>query len=344
MRDGPAASPGTRGSVVRRGEPARHRGLRVVSSLATAVTLLLVAVGALVRATGSGEGCSGWPKCSATSWLPPLRYHAIVEYSHRMTAFLAIVLVLALAAVALRRYRRVPRVAVPATGAVALILVQAVLGGIAVRTGLSPAVVTAHLGTAMVLVGVLVYVTVAAFTVDAVPTADGFVALARATAGATFVLLLIGGYVRGAGAGLAFLDWPLMDGRVVPPLGTTQAGAMFTHRLAAAVVGVLVVVLAVRALRERRARPAAANLAFIALGLFLAQVLIGAANVWTRLSQPAVFGHVAVSALVWAALLATAAVASATAAPSRAGGGSIPSEGGGAARSRLVRAGTGGER
>src|SRR5207245_5085326 len=75
------------------------RGLRGVAVAAAAVTFLLIAVGGLVRATGSGEGCTGWPKCTAGRWLPPLQYHAIIEYSHRMSDFVESVLVAALAAV-----------------------------------------------------------------------------------------------------------------------------------------------------------------------------------------------------------------------------------------------------
>src|SRR5439155_14258300 len=110
------------------GAPTFHRGLRAAVIGATALTLLLVAVGGLVRATGSGEGCTGWPKCTAGRWLPPLEYHSIIEYSHRMLAFLDIVLVASLAILAWRAYRPVPRVFRSANAAIVLILLQAILG------------------------------------------------------------------------------------------------------------------------------------------------------------------------------------------------------------------------
>src|SRR5947209_8096816 len=147
-----------------------HRRLRAAAIGAAALTFLLIAVGGLVRATGSGEGCTGWPKCSAHRWLPPLQYHAVIEYSHRMTAFLDIVLVFALAVVAWRGYRRVPSVFVPAVAAAGLIVLQAALGGIVVKGALPPLLVTAHFATAMVLAAVLVYMAVSAFTLEAVPT------------------------------------------------------------------------------------------------------------------------------------------------------------------------------
>jgi heme A synthase len=287
------------------------RRLRGIAIAATATTFLLVAIGAMVRATNSGLGCSGWPKCSPSHWLPPLEYHAVVEYSHRFTAFLDIVLIGILAVVAWRGYRGVPRVLRSALAAVALVLVQAILGGIVVKGGLAALLVTAHFGTAMILASVLVYATVASFSVEARlrPSSDSLTVLARATACATFALMAVGAYVRGEKAGLVFPTWPLMDGRLIPPLPSAPAALHFAHRLLALAVGLLVGLLALRARRERAARPAAATLALVAAGLFASQVLIGAANVWSRLAAPAVVAHVAVASLIWGAVVATAEVA-----------------------------------
>src|SRR5205823_4619073 len=123
--------------------------LRVLAVAATATTFLLITVGALVRATGSGLGCTGWPKCSAHRWLPPLEHHAIIEYSHRFTAFLDIVLVALLGVAAWRAYRAVPRVVRGAIAAIVLVVFQAILGGIVVKGDLGALLVTAHLATAM---------------------------------------------------------------------------------------------------------------------------------------------------------------------------------------------------
>src|SRR5436190_13558612 len=66
---------------------------------------------------------------------------------------------------------------------------------------------------------------------------------AVATAGATLVLLFLGGLVTSTGSGLAVPDWPLSFGQVFPPM---VGGVLFEHghRLAATVVGCLTVVLA----------------------------------------------------------------------------------------------------
>src|SRR6266436_1594912 len=72
---------------------------------------------------------------------------------------------------------------------------------------------------------------------------SGLHRLALATAGATFLLLFLGGLVTSTGSGLAVPDWPLSYGQVFPPM---VGGVLFEHghRLAATAVGCLTIVLA----------------------------------------------------------------------------------------------------
>jgi cytochrome c oxidase assembly protein subunit 15 len=224
-------------------------------------------------------------------------------------------MVVAVAVVAWRRYRPVRRVVVAASAAVGLWLFQAVLGGLVVRYGLTPALVTAHLATATLFVGTLAYLTVAAFSVviRISGPADGLTRLAWVSAGAVLLLVVVGGLVRGEGAGLAFSDWPLMDGRAIPALSEMGPALHFAHRAVAGMVGVLVAVVAVRAWPHRRTRTPLAVLSLVATGLFVGQVLVGAANVWSRLAVPAVVTHVALSSLIWGCLVAAAAASRACA-------------------------------
>ncbi|MFN2590851.1 MAG: heme A synthase, partial [Actinomycetota bacterium] len=186
--------------------------------------------------------------------------------------------------------------------------------------GLTPALVTAHLATATLFVGMLSYTTVGSFALAAPIQGplDRETRLAWGAAAAAFAPILVGGVVRGEGAGLAFSGWPLMDGRVIPPLGSFGAVLHFAHRLLAVAVGIVVVLLAVRLWPYRRTRTPAAILAAAAVGLFFAQVLLGAANVWTKLAVAPVVGHVAVSSLLFGVLVAAAAASRACACKERA--------------------------
>jgi len=283
--------------------------LRILAVTATSLTFLLIAIGALVRASGSGDACPDWPRCFGR-WIPRIEYHVLIEYSHRFTATLDIIAVAVLAVYAWRRYRDRPRVVSPAVAALGLIVVQAALGGIVVLSKLEALNVTLHLGTAMVLAAALVLATVGAFSVESVATrpASSLTVLAAVTAGWAFGLILVGGWVRGAGAGLAFGDWPLMGGRAIPDLSVGSQALQFSHRALALGLGVLIGVLVVRAWRRPSPSRAAAVLASVAAGCYLGQVLMGAALVWTRLATAPEVAHVALASAIWGTLVAVFAV------------------------------------
>jgi len=285
--------------------------LQKVAVAATTVTFALIGVGALVRASGSGEGCgASWPLCTGVK---PFSYHALIEESHRLFALASVVLVGVLLYQAARHYRRDPAVFRGSIAAGVLVVAQAALGGVVVKGDLHAGLVTAHFATAMILVGTVVYVTVSAFATPTGAAADGpvarsgrgFARLTVLTTVATFALLLVGAYVRGQNAGQAFPDWPLMNGKLVPQLGGVFT-TMFLHRILAAAVFVLVLYTAIRAWTTSPRRTEAVLFSSLALGLFVVQIMLGAVLVWSRLAPAAKVGHVVVSSLIWGALVALA--------------------------------------
>ena len=242
--------------------------------------------------TKSGLGCGpNWPDCPGA-----VNRALIIEFSHRAVAGVLIVLLGALAWNAIRNYRQTPSLMWPAVAAFGLVLFQAVLGAIVVWLELKAESVVLHLATAMILLAVLVYLSVAALAIegrldtspDPAARKSGMVAAAS-----VFLLLLVGSYVTGTGAGNVFPDWPLMDGQVVPDLSVHDQAAHFFHRLLAAVVGVVVLVFALRVIRRKNEVPLQARFAQLGLSLFAIEVLVGAANVWTDLNAALVTAHLA---------------------------------------------------
>ena len=181
-------------------------------------------------------------------------------------------------------------------------------GGWIIATHEDPAVVTLHFAVAFVVLGVAVAITVLAHLVEP----GGMRSYARITAFTalmTYGLLLVGTYVRAEGAGLAFRDWPLMSGRLVPDLSQPGAGPMFAHRLLAIAVTALVAWCVVRARTMQPRSSRLVGLSTLALVLVLAQIAVGALNVVTELATWARAAHVAVSALIWATVVALAVTA-----------------------------------
>ncbi len=306
--------------------------LRKLALGSAVTTVVLFSVGGLVRGTGSGLGCSTWPACEPGRLFPTGAVHSLIEFSHRALAFLAIVLIGLTAVVAWRwrgsderwrgsdeRWRGSDerrRVLIPALIAFPLVVAQAGLGGIVVLTENDPWWVTAHFVTALALIADVVIAAVLALRSGEVTPgrgreeANSFARLATWTASVTGLLLLVGTYVRASDAQLVFTDWPLMDGRLVPALGGA-ATAMFAHRVLAAATFLLVIWTAIRARTSGQDRDRV-RLSTAALLLFLAQILSGAANVWTRLRPWAVVLHVALSVLIWSTLVALATISRAT--------------------------------
>ena len=298
----------------------RFRRLALTSA---AATLVLASIGALVRATGSGLGClDSWPHC-AGGWLAPMHYHGIIEYSHRAAAAVVVVS-LGLLLVASRVWVREIRAFTWWSAAgVAIVFAQAGLGGLVVKSQLHAALVTAHYLMALGLIGVTSATAARTYVVGRPRASGPQWRVGRASIGALVALLpvlVLGTYVREKGAGVAFGDWPLMDHALIPSLHRPGAGLQFTHRLFALLALGHLVMVALRARRDTR-RPVR-FFAQLGLGLYVAQILFGAANVLTRLSPWAVLGHASIAFGVWSSyvVLAVLAVRGAASETPRPGG------------------------
>ena len=53
---------------------------------------MIVITGSLVRLTGSGLGCEGWPGCEEGAFFPEEDYHAFVEFGNRVFGIFPITL------------------------------------------------------------------------------------------------------------------------------------------------------------------------------------------------------------------------------------------------------------
>lgn len=121
---------------------------------------------------------------------------------------------------------------------------------------------------------------------------------------ATFILVAIGGLVRATQSGLGCGDdWPVCNGRLAPALETRAEIIEFSHRFAAMIVGLMILGLAILALRHFRANPKVLRPTLAALALVIFQALLGALVVVQELKAETVVIHLVGSMSLLALLI-----------------------------------------
>ncbi|MFI1236443.1 heme A synthase [Nocardia salmonicida] len=289
--------------------------LRVQRLIAVAVILSQAGIsvtGAIVRVTASGLGCPTWPQCFPGSFTPigvsevPV-LHQTVEFGNRLLTF-AVTLCAALIVLAVVRARRRKEVLVYAWLMPGGTVVQAVIGGITVRTGLLWWTVAVHLlaSMAMVWLAVVLYAKISEPD-DGIETVQVPAPLRMLTALSGVALagvLIAGTLVTAAGphAGDKSID------RQVERLEVEIVTLVHLHSqlligYLALLIGLAFGLYAVgmsAAIRKRL---------FVLLGLVLAQALVGIVQYFTDVPAALVAIHVggaaactAATAALWASL------------------------------------------
>ncbi|HKW58933.1 MAG TPA: COX15/CtaA family protein [Candidatus Dormibacteraeota bacterium] len=257
---------------------------------------LQIALGGVVRVTGSGLGCPDWPLCHGRPY-PPADLHSIIEYSHRAVGSITgVLLIVTVIAAWLVFWRRRPIVAWIATASLLAIGAEGVLGGVVVFNELSSWLVLVHLGLAMIILGCLL-----ATAIMSLPASTGVRdRVAPIAAAATYLLLLAGSTVVASGADERCHSWPLCGNGFAFSVAGADAFTML-HRGAVLVLGVLLVYALYGAIRRPHTRP----VAVATLVVFGLQVAVGAG---AALTDSALFNglHVAIATLVWAGILSVA--------------------------------------
>ena len=257
---------------------------------AAVCTYLLIVLGAVVRITGSGMGCGDhWPLCNGHLFPPLDDIGTVIEWSHRLVAALVSALVAALAFVTWR-WRIPSRLGYVA---LALLIVQVLLGAVTVKLELPAWSVILHLGTAMLLLATLL--------IAASPPAP----LSTLWSGGmtpvvilAFVTVLFGALTANLGAAAACTGFPLCNGRLWPAGGGGGAAHIhWVHRLLAYSLAALVIARAIRLPGPRT---------WAVLALVLLQVAIGAGTVLMGLPPAMQAAHVAIGAAVWAGVVLAA--------------------------------------
>ncbi|WP_234790301.1 COX15/CtaA family protein [Mycolicibacterium mucogenicum] len=283
--------------------------------------------GAIVRVTASGLGCPTWPQCFPGSFVPvphaevPV-VHQAVEFTNRMFTF-GVVLTAALAVLAVIRAGRRREVQVYAWLMPASTVVQAIIGGITVRTGLLWWTVAVHLLVSMVMVwlAVLLYVKIGEpdAGTDRLVVPQPLRWFTVLTAVTLSTVLITGTLVTGAGphAGDKSALQPVKRLQVeITDLAHLHSSLLVAYL--SFVIGLGFALLAVRA-----PKPVLLRLAVLA-GLVLAQGAVGAVQFYTGVPAVLVAIHVAESGLRYPSQVASRDAATPKSVPEFSQGGDMP--------------------
>lgn len=129
---------------------------RLVSLINLITQSGIIVTGAVVRLTGSGLGCPTWPNCAPGSLVPVASqvegFHKYIEFGNRLLTFVVLIASIAVLIIAIisKNKKIIVWSVLPLIGT----LLQAVLGGITVLTGLNPFTVMFHFLLSIVLVAI----------------------------------------------------------------------------------------------------------------------------------------------------------------------------------------------
>jgi cytochrome c oxidase assembly protein subunit 15 len=283
------------------------------AALATVLaTIFLIFVGGLVRASGAGLGCPDWPRCWG-HWWPPSEVSQIdatrydltlfnpvkmwTEYVNRLIGVTIGLFVLTTAALSWGYRKTRPVVFYGSLGSVALVVFEGWLGGMVVRSGLKPGMVTLHMFAAVVLVCLLLYVTFRAteerWTTELPEALRGrLLWVGLLLLGCTLVQVVIGSQVREALTHVAeTLSLPRSEW--IDEIGWLD----HVHRSFSWVILLAGVYLAWIVFR-RETPPLLRKLCFGTLAIMLAQIFFGVLLVYGGMPWPMQLLHTGTSAVL----------------------------------------------
>jgi cytochrome c oxidase assembly protein subunit 15 len=241
--------------------------------------------------------------------VPGVDLNSIIEYAHRALAIVVGFMILALFVLAWRRHRELLGV----TGALlVLVIAQGALGGATVEENLEEAYVAAHLGLAMLLLGLLLYLWRQVTDAHAESGGPRLRGLAIVATGFVLCTIVAGGYMAGTqnygradyqiGDGAHHAcgkEFPSCNGGFMPFGDSRLVDIHLTHRFFMYIASALVIALVVVALRRR----VAVRYAWALAGLLAVQILVGALNVWLDEYEVLILLHLALGTLLWSVSL-----------------------------------------
>lgn len=161
----------------------------------------IIVTGAVVRLTGSGLGCSEWPRCTPDTWTTTreLGAHGVIEFGNRLLTFVLVAVAVGAFAAAWRNRGLRSKLWWITLGIGLGIPFQAVIGGFTVWSALNPFVVALHLLLSVALIILCVWALHVGYRTQPTPVAPKARWLVLAAFAATMLAIWLGTVTTGTG-------------------------------------------------------------------------------------------------------------------------------------------------
>lgn len=282
---------------------ARHKTSSKLALAAFVFAFFVIMLGAYTRLTDAGLSCPDWPQCYGYITVPhtnqqilaaSARYpstpvditRAWSEMTHRYCAGIETILILSLTYMLLFKQKsRDLKSVTKSVALLSLLAIQILLGALTVTQKLTPAIVLSHLITGISVLSVLWWIFLDDSTI-VMPKTKNDVGLAWLILGFILIVMQItlGGWVSTHYAGLACVDFPYCNGKLLPAMQWTQLNSdlitiHMLHRIGALITASYFIALAIRLLFSETMQA----VGFIMLILLCTQLTLGILNIiWLR--------------------------------------------------------------
>ncbi len=307
------------------------------------LTFMLIMFGAFVRLADAGLGCPDWPGCYGK--LSPIQAkqdiaqavaeqggdHGPVsmrkawkEMGHRYVAMLLGLLIISIAAIAVRKRQVLRQSPALPLALVGVVILQGMFGMWTVTLLLKPAIVTGHLAGGLLTFALLVWLWQRQIRINRYLDAEPVAALKKPAILGVVLLcaqIFLGGWTSTNYAALACQDIPTCQGQWWPAMNFEDAFHFFRelgktgdgenlpfqaltaihlmHRIGAVIVGSYLFWLGWRTTRT----PGVGHIGLLLLAGVTAQIALGVSNVWFSLPIGVAVAHTGGAAVLLALLV-----------------------------------------
>lgn len=277
-------------------------------------TVLVILWGAFVRATGSGAGCgSHWPLCNGQIFPRSPSMETLIEYSHRITSGLALILVVIAFFWAFRVFEKGSPIRKAAGWSLFFMITEALVGAglvlfeyVAFNVSIARAYwMSAHLINTFLLIGSM---TLMAYFASGGPATR---LRGHGIPGFWTITALVSTMILGASGAIAALGDTLSIAGDISPTEDVVVELLIGLRVYhpfLAVLVMLIVGVTVFVVRTTSGMPALSRqLGATVFGLFAFQMIVGLVNVWLMAPVWIQIAHLLITEAIWIGLVIFAA-------------------------------------